>query len=267
MHFEPATLPCGHSFCFGCLGEALRGSAKCPNCRSPAPAAHTLKVNAALVQTMETNGGPGFLKLAPTLRLHAALRAGDTAGARAAMGAAGCDLARRVRSGAAGSPTELPLHFVLGEMEKGGLAEDKMAQWVEMAKDLARKGVGLCEKSAGGVLPLDRSHNFTLTKVMLESGATVCTAVAFSNVAGWGYATGWGKREYIDGVLLKVLSRVGAFDPTNEHVISGLCNSIRFGHELTAIWLLEKGVKVPSKVHPLLLNTPPLCVARPIKPQ
>ncbi len=115
------------------------------------------------------------------------------------------------------------------------------------------------------MLPLDRSHNIYLTELMLEYGATVCTAVAFSNVVSWGYLRSWGKGEYdIEGILLKLLSRVGAFDPTNGHVISGLCRSIRAGHERTAIWLLEKGVKVPSKVHPQLLATPPLCVARPI---
>ena len=159
--FEPATLLCGHSFCFGCVGTALRAGAApaCPNCRAPVPAAAgALKVNAALAQTMEANGGPGFRGIQPMLRLNAALRAGDAAGARAALAAGGCDVARRVR-GEEGAAAESPLHFALGQKEAAGLPADKKVAWVDVVKDVVRAGSALDEKSTGGLLPLDRCDN------------------------------------------------------------------------------------------------------------
>jgi hypothetical protein len=262
--FEPATLLCGHSFCFGCVGTALRAGAApaCPNCRAPVPAAAgALKVNAALAQTMEANGGPGFRGIQPTLRLHAALRAGDAAGARAALAAGGCDVARRVR-GEGGAAAESPLHFALDQKEAAGLPADKIKAWVDVVEDLVRAGSARLGKSTGGLLPLDRCKNFYVARLMLEHGAKVCTALALSNFSGWSYSASAAKSGDLDGILLKLIPCISSFDAKSQQLADGLANCLRMGHEKTALQLLEKGVTV-SKAHPLLCGVSPLCAPIP----
>ena len=202
LYFEPTTLPCGHSLCACCwerVSARGAGGALCPMCRAPAPGA--MLVNAGLMHSMELNAGRGFLKQRPTLNLHRALRAGDAAGACAAI-KQGCDLERPVRSAATGAAAETPLHFVLGALGK----EDAAEAWVQVATDHARTGVGVKEKSAAGVLPLDRSTNVHISRLMLENGANKCTPVAFKNVAGWHYVTAAGKSQDIDATLFKLLA-------------------------------------------------------------
>jgi hypothetical protein len=35
LFLEPISLPCGHTFCRGCLGQAISLHAHCPLCRTP----------------------------------------------------------------------------------------------------------------------------------------------------------------------------------------------------------------------------------------
>ncbi|CAM9489660.1 unnamed protein product, partial [Phaeothamnion confervicola] len=35
LYFEPVSLPCGHTYCRGCLKRALKSATRCPVCRAP----------------------------------------------------------------------------------------------------------------------------------------------------------------------------------------------------------------------------------------
>ena len=99
---------CSHQFCLLCLSRVKER--RCPTCRAAllgAPASWAIQksVEAALA----ANEGPAYLALAPTLRLHDALRSGNPAAALPLLtaGAAALELARPVRL--AGSPLHVAL--------------------------------------------------------------------------------------------------------------------------------------------------------------
>ena len=256
LFFEPTTLSCGHSLCWECWGLACRGGKQeCPSCRAQLGAGGA--VNANLMGTMERNAGPQFLEQRPTLRLHQALREGSTARVCELVEAGGCDMERRVRYAAAGVASETPLHFALGEMRKAGLTPDAKDAWVKAVKALASKGGGDV-KSSGGQLPLDRSDNILISEVMLDNGATTCTSLAFSSVANWRLYLTWNKSQKLDAVLVRLLSRIAHLTVADPNLVQGLAFAFVYGHEETAVWLLDKGVQIPDKGYADLNGFSPL---------
>ena len=74
---EPTTLPCGHSFCRGCIADTLTAAAaRCPACRSAVPArvAGDLRVNRLLEQVVHARSPDAYA--ARRAALAAAPRAG-----------------------------------------------------------------------------------------------------------------------------------------------------------------------------------------------
>ena len=100
---EPATLPCGHSFCRRCLVTCLDHQPRCPSCRTDVPSEFCSGSVAVSYSLAEAAPSAAF-RVAPCRRIRAASAVGAAAASSRAGGGA-----RSGRGGAAASRGGRPL--------------------------------------------------------------------------------------------------------------------------------------------------------------
>ncbi len=253
--FEPVTNVCSHSLCYECLQNLPQlpdSSRTCPTCRAffaiPTGAA-AWTVNSAIMDLLAANDGPGYRAIAPTLKLHAALRTGNPAPVLEALRSSGqtLQLYRRSRLPAP------PLSVALEAVKKHRAVQALKAEWENVCSEMVKTAQP--EDLNDPLSALDNSFSIRFSEQLLNRGASKCTETAFERVSSWHGKYGEllpcgavNKSMNHDSILLRIVSLLPTpLSPASPVLRRGLIHAIKIGHKKTTLSLLRANILPPTK--------------------